>query len=126
MKESTIIVVGDAAYLQEVRTALPEGSRIVESEFCSGLPNLISDNAARVVILDLDSVPVDNKLLKELKAMNPDLSILTVSGKKHHPELRESISSYILACLSKPIDAEELRFWLKSIAHDKLGIGPSP
>ncbi len=119
MKEPTIIVVADADYSKEVRMALPSGFRIVQCESCSSLLDLISDNVAHLVIVDLDSVPVDNRLLKKMKTENAGLSILAVSSKKFHPELRESISSYIYACLSKPLDPEELRFWLRSITRDK-------
>ncbi len=124
MKQSVIVSAADIEQIKELRTALAAGPyRIIECESCANLPGLIADSGSRVVILDLDSASLDNKFVRRLKADNPDLSILTLSRQKLHPELREAISSYIHACLSKPLDADELKFWLRSIAHDTLEHG---
>ena len=121
MKEPIIVLAADIEQLKDLHSALAaESYQIVECESCAKLPGLISDTGSSVVILDLDSVSVDNKFVRHLKADNPGLSILTLSDQKLHPELRESISSYIHACLSKPLDGDELKFWLRSITHDTL------
>ncbi len=122
----TVVVASGVEHIGEVRAALPKIYRIIECGSSSKLTDLINENAARVLILDLDSISVDNKFVRKLKTQNPDLSILAFSIKTMHPELRESISSYIHACLSKPLDPEELRFWLRSITHDYQNKGPSP
>jgi DNA-binding NtrC family response regulator len=124
VKKPVIVLAADIELLKDLSAALAEGPyRIIECGSCAGLPGLISDTGSRVVILDLDSVSIDNKFVRLLKSDNPGLSILTLSDQKLHPELRESISSYIHACLSKPLDADELKFWLRSIAHDTLEQG---
>lgn len=124
MKVPIIVLASDIEPLKELRTALAAGPyRIIECESCANLSGLISDSGSSVLILDLDSVSVDNRFLRQLKADSPGLSVLTISGQKLHPELRESISSYIHACLSTPIDADELKFWLRSIIHDTLEQG---
>ena len=126
MEEPLIVLAADIEQLKDLRTALAGGFyRIIECESCASLPGLISDTGSTVVILDLDSVSVDNKFVRLLKADNPGLFILTISGQKLHPELRESISSHIYACLSKPLDADELKFWLRSTTHDTL-MGSAP
>lgn len=127
MKECVIVVTGDVEHLQELLKVLASVPyQVAECDSCSKLQVLISDCGASAVILDLDSVRVDNRFLKTLRTENPRIAILAVSSRKVHPELRESISSYILACLSKPIDAEELKFWLRTIMHDSLSKGPAP
>jgi len=128
MKEAIIVVVvADIDQFDELHTALmDEPYRIIKGESCSDIETLISEPGSNIVIVDLDSVPVDNRFLKKLKTSNPGLSILALSSKKFHPELREAISSYIYACLNKPLDPEELRFWLKSIILDGPVRGPSP
>jgi DNA-binding NtrC family response regulator len=124
MKPSVIILAADIEQIKELRTALAAGPyRIIECESCANLPGLIADSGSSVVILDLDSASLDNKFVRHLKTENPGLSILTISGQKLHPELRESIASYIHACLSKPLDSDELKFWLRSISHDTLEQG---
>jgi len=124
IKEPIVVLASDIEQLEILRTALASGPyRIMECESCANLSGLICDSGSSALILDLDSVTVDNRFLRHLKADNPGLFILTISGQKLHPELRESISSYIHACLSKPLDADELEFWLRSIIHDTLEQG---
>ena len=68
----------------------------------------------RLAILDLDSLPVDNRLIRKLKRKNPSLRIIGFSSRTFHPELQEAMSSHIYACLGTPVDEEELVFWVKS------------
>jgi DNA-binding response OmpR family regulator len=69
------------------------------------------------VILDLDTVPVNTQFLRALRRMHPQLDILGISELPYHPGLEEVIGSHLLACLVKPLDVEELCFWLKSISE---------
>jgi len=69
------------------------------------------------VILDLDTVPVNNQFLRGLRKMHPQIDILGISELSYHPGLEEVIGSHLLACLVKPLDVEELCFWLKSIGE---------
>ena len=69
------------------------------------------------VILDLDTVPVNNQFLCSLRKMHPQIDILGISDLSYHPGLEEVIGSHLLACLVKPLDVEELCFWLKSIGE---------
>jgi DNA-binding NtrC family response regulator len=69
------------------------------------------------VILDLDTVPVNNQFLRGLRKMHPQLHLLGISELSYHPGLEEIIGSHLLACLVKPLDVEELCFWLKSISE---------
>ena len=69
------------------------------------------------VILDLDTVPVNNQFLRGLRKIHPQIDILGISELSYHPGLEEVIGSHLLACLVKPLDVEELCFWLKSIGE---------
>jgi DNA-binding NtrC family response regulator len=69
------------------------------------------------VILDLDTVPVNNQFFRGLRKIHPQLHMLGVSKLSYHPGLEEVIGSHLLACLVKPLDVEELCFWLKSISE---------
>ena len=70
------------------------------------------------VILDLDTVPVNNQFLRGLRKRHPQLHMLGVSKLSYHPGLEEVIGSHLFACLVKPLDVEELNFWLKSISEN--------
>jgi len=75
----------------------------------------ICETDFQILVLDLDTVQVDKKLFRDLKKLKPSLSILGLSNRPFHPELEEAMSRYIYACLNKPIDEDELVFFLKSL-----------
>ncbi len=75
------------------------------------------------VILDLDTVPVNNQFLRGLRKIHPQLYMLGISKLSYHPGLEEVIGSHLFACLVKPLDVEELSFWLKSISENLSGAG---
>ncbi len=75
----------------------------------------VREKSCHGVILDLDGLPVDNRFIRNLCKDNPDLCVIGVSTRTFHPELEESMRTHISACLSKPVDEDELIYWLKSI-----------
>jgi DNA-binding NtrC family response regulator len=82
------------------------------------LPDLkthVQNSACRVVILDLDTLPVDKGFFRQLKKIEPSLCIMGLSSRSFHPGLEEAMSHHIYACLRKPVDQEELVFWIKSL-----------
>ncbi len=127
MREPVVVVVAGNEQLEEIRADLSVvPNRIIGCQSLSSLPDIISESDANVVILDLDSIPVDNRLVRKLKAASPAVSILAVSSRKFHPELRQAISLYIHACIRKPLDPEELRFWITSITSAAYKGGQRP
>ena len=68
------------------------------------------------LILDLDTVDIDNRGIVQFKRSHPEINIIAKSALTFHPELEESLRSHIFACLSKPLDSAELHFWLRSLA----------
>ena len=90
------------------------------------LLNHLRASACHAVILDLDSLPVDNRFIRNLCKENPDLCVIGISGRSFHPELEEAIRTHISACLSKPVNVEELTYWLKSICSGEPSSRASP
>jgi len=68
----------------------------------------------RAVLIDLDSVAISNIDIRNFKRANPDIPLLAISSKPFHPDLQESMRSHIFACVSKPVDPDELIFLLNS------------
>ena len=97
--------------------------RVLENHHYSAIPlrsldelvKAVRENACHAVILDLDSLPVDNRFLRKMCKEDPELCVIGVSSRTFHPELEESMRAHISACLSKPVDEDELLYWLKSI-----------
>lgn len=75
------------------------------------------------VIMDIDSVAVDNRSIRNLTLAYPGVSFLCTSWDRFHPELQDAICYHIYACLNKPIDPEELLYWLKCIRDDFVADG---
>ena len=86
----------------------------------SELKKKLKEASFTAVIIDLDSVAVDNRTIRDLALQFPKIPFLSLSKERFHPELKDSIRDHIYACLTKPIDSEELNFWLKSIQEDKV------
>jgi DNA-binding NtrC family response regulator len=116
MHKSIVVVAADpmecrelctVLELNEYRTAalhsLPEAAGAIQAREC------------HAVILDLDSLPVDNRFIRELCRNHQKLCVIGVSSRTFHPELEEALRSHISACLSKPVNIEELIYWLRSV-----------
>ena len=80
------------------------------------LPEYLRREQVGVLIIDLDTFPVDNNFFRKLKKQYHNLHVLCVSSRTYHPGLEEAMGSQIRASLSKPLDTEELFYWLKAIA----------
>ena len=70
-----------------------------------------------VLIIDLDNLPVNNNFFRSLKKQYPNLHILCLSSRTYHPGLEEAMGVHICASLAKPLNSEELFYWLKAISE---------
>lgn len=84
----------------------------------SELQKKLKEASFTAVIIDLDSVAVDNRTMRGLALQFPKIPFLCLSKERFHPELKDSIRDHIYACLTKPIDPDELGYWLKCIRED--------
>jgi DNA-binding NarL/FixJ family response regulator len=115
-RREVYILSTDDVETEEVRSILSEGrfgSTVFQTvdELEAGL--WLTDCLA--VILDVDSVALSNRVIRMLKENFPAVSIFCTSRRRFHPELQDALSRHISACLSKPVDPDELHFWLKAI-----------
>jgi DNA-binding NtrC family response regulator len=81
------------------------------------------------LLIDLDNVHVDNKILRSIRRQHTRLNMMAVSSKKYHPQLRDALREDIVACLRKPLDADELAYWLNSLAdmrHEDSSVKDNP
>ena len=81
------------------------------------LKSILNASSCMAAILDIDSVPLDNRTIRRLTLSHPETSFLGTSRERIHPDLQEAISNHLFACLHKPINADELQYFLKCI-HD--------
>jgi hypothetical protein len=98
----------------------PQGYRF---ETCTNLSELTSQLSSRpgmAVILDLDSILLDNRGIRNLALSFPCVSFFGVSHDRFHPELKDAICFHLFACLTRPIDPDELHFFLKCIRDKSI------
>ncbi len=82
------------------------------------MENCMKNKECEVALLDIDTVPLDNKAIRKLTIKYPGVHFLCMSRDRHHPDLQEALCYHIYACIFKPIDTDELFYWLKSICED--------
>jgi DNA-binding NtrC family response regulator len=118
MQEPVVVVDADEKQRQKMCAVLErEDYRTVSLHSLATLNQEIQEGTRQVVILDLDTIPVDNRFFRGLKKENPGVCVIGLSSRPFHPELKEAMSSHIYACLGKPVDEEELIFWVKSLCE---------
>jgi DNA-binding NtrC family response regulator len=115
MQDPILVVSANEKHCLELCATLEEEDypiRLLDS--LEHLAGGLKGCGCRLAILDLDSLPIDNRLIRKIKRKNPSIRIIGLSSRSFHPELQEAMSSHIYACLGTPVDEEELVFWVKS------------
>ena len=116
MEESVVIYDADKKQCLELCELLKKQNyQAAPVHSLNHLEKYIDESDFQILVLDLDTVQVDKKLFRNLKKLKPSLTILGLSNRPFHPELEEAMSRHIYACLNKPIDEDELVFFLKSL-----------
>ena len=112
------LVDADVQYCREL-CALLEEANVPAAPLYSleDLHKHLRKEQVEVLIIDLDTLPVDNTFFRSLKKQYPNLHIFCFSSHTHHPGLEEAMGSHICASLAKPLNSEELFYWLKAIAE---------
>ena len=81
----------------------------------SNLEKKIQGGDLKTVIIDIDTILIDNRSIRDMTLKNPGIHFLCLSKNRFHPELKEAICYHIYACINKPVDLDELLYWLRSI-----------
>ena len=120
MKENIIVLDAD----QKQRDHL---CKFLETlQFCAKpldsidhLNDCLSENDCLSVFIDIDTIPVDNRTIRDLTIRFPSVYFFCLSERPFHPELHDAICYHIYACINKPVDPDELLFWIKSISEEE-------
>lgn len=90
------------------------------------LESHLEEKKSLAVILDIDTIPVDNRTVRKLTLKFPGIYFFCLSKKPFHPELKDAICYHIYACLNKPVDEDELFYFLRDIHENEPGTQASP
>ncbi|MBW1699271.1 MAG: hypothetical protein JRH18_12205 [Deltaproteobacteria bacterium] len=107
-------------------TQCQELCRMLEDEKYPALParslkeleNHLNTEDCLAVFMDVDTVPVTNRDIRTMAISYPGICFFCISRYRFHPELRDAICYHVYACLNRPIDPDELYYWVRSIYQD--------
>ena len=119
MEKKVILISKKSKELNQIDSFLSKNnyrSYLIKS--IESLNKKLSDIACNCVIIDLDFVSINNQTIRELTIQYPDIYFLCMSRDRFHPELKDAICYHIFACLTKPLDYNELLYWLRCIESD--------
>ncbi len=127
MREPVVVVDSDENQcLQLCELLEAEHYKTTALNSLGSLEGALIKNGCQIILFDLDNLPVDNRLFRDIKKMNPAVRIIGISSRPFHPELQEAMSKHIYVNLSKPVDGDELVYWLKSICENDADSRDSP
>jgi DNA-binding NtrC family response regulator len=116
MEVKILVINGDREELHMICEGLHQNHfQTIPISSLEELDQIIEFQACQAAVLDLDTMPVDNQLIKQINRRNPTIRIIGLSTRPYHPELKEAISKHMYACIHKPIDFDELLLWVKSV-----------
>ncbi len=97
------------AMIREKNYPVAPVRNLVELEKCFKAKN------CQGVFIDVDTVSVTNHDIRRLSLESPETYIFCLSKHRFHPELKDAICYHVYACLNRPIDPDELFYWIRSI-----------
>jgi DNA-binding NtrC family response regulator len=69
----------------------------------------LSDETCHAAIIDIDTLKLDNRLIRQISEKYTKINLIFTSKDRLHPDLKESISQYVYACIHKPFDVDEIK-----------------
>ena len=120
MQPKVLIVNSDVEESRELWKLLAEAGYLIEPvNSLEGLKNSLRSTVFMAVLLDVDTIQVENRAIRDLVLKHPGIPFLCTSGDRFHPELKDAICYHIFACINKPVDPDELLYWLRCIRDDQ-------
>ena len=120
MAKCTLVINADKKQCRELSELLEKGHyQVTAMHSIQNLESRLEEKKFLAVIIDIDSIPIDNRLVRKLTLKFPGMYFFCLSEKPFHPELKDAICYHIYACLNKPVDEDELFYFLRSIYENE-------
>jgi DNA-binding NtrC family response regulator len=115
MKYEIAVLVSQKLLSQALRPILDQDPYVLyELGSMDDVARYMQGRDKGLLIVDLDTEQVNNAVLREVKKNHP-ITIIAISSEQFHPGLEEAFRHHLFACLTKPLDAEELLYMLRSV-----------
>ena len=120
MEKSILVLDADKKQCRDLCELLEKGQFKATSLFSTHtLEKSIEDTACEAIFWDIDTVAADNRTVRDLTIKFPGVYFFCISNHPFHPELKDAICYHIYACINRPIDPDELFYWLRSINENE-------
>ena len=120
MKKSILIIDADKDQCRGLCELLEKGQFKATPLFSThNLEKSIEDTGCQAIFWDIDTVMADNRTLRDLTIKFPEVYFFCLSKHPFHPELKDAICYHIYACINRPVDPDELFYWLRSIEENE-------
>jgi len=120
MKKSILIVNTDKKQCRELCELLEKEDYCVSAlHSIQNLEKQLEEKKFQAVIIDIDAISIDNRMIRKLTLHFPEVYFFCLSEQPFHPELKDAICYHIYACLNKPVDEDELFYFLRSIYENE-------
>ena len=122
MKKGIVVVDADQNQCRRLCTLLEKNQYSTYLDAFDPIPGSqhLKQSNCLAVILDIDTVAIDNRTVRELTIKFPEVYFFCLSEQSFHPELKDAICYHIYACINKPIDPDELFYFLRSINENEI------
>ena len=121
MKKGIVVVDSDQNQCRRLCTMLEKNQySTISIHSLQHLEPKLKQSICLAVILDIDTIPVDNRTVRELALKFPNVYFFCLSEQPFHPELKDAICHHMYACLNKPVDPDELLYWIKCIYDEEV------
>lgn len=120
MKNSIMVLDANKKQCRKLCELLEESQfKIIGLNSTHDLEQRIKETECKAIFWDIDTVPADNRTVKKFTAKFPGVYFFCLSKRPFHPELHDAICYHIYACLNRPVDPDELFYWLRSIEENE-------
>ena len=120
MKKGVVVVDADQDQCRRFCTLLEkEAYFTIPIHSIQYLEANIKQSNCMAVVLDIDTISIDNRTVREFTLKFPEVYFFCLSEQSFHPELKDAICYHIYACLNKPVDPDELFYFLRSIYENE-------
>ena len=119
MKKEVVVLDADEQQRQNLCSLLADHNySTIPIATLSKMDRYLAETDCQAVVLNLDNIAITNKIVREFKRKKPFVNIIALSERQFHPELEEALREHISVCLAKPIETDELIYWLKTIFNN--------
>ena len=120
MQKAVLVLDANKKQCRELCELLDSGQFKATALYSTrNLEKSIKDTGCQAIFWDIDTVSVDNRTVRELTIKFPGVYFFCLSRHPFHPELQDAICYHIYACINRPVDPDELFYWLRSINENE-------